>query len=561
MEPVEYLRIFRRRWRVVAATVVVAVAAAFVTTITSPPQEKTTEPVSYEATTILVGSGGSSALSNPSTAAALVTVGDVPAKVAEELNFDGTPAELAETVEATADPETGLLRLTANAPEAQEAIAIADAFAQQLLVFLQQEARNLTLTNADGLREDIGDTQKFIDGLDADIASTSNSKDLDELQTARQGAVSQLGALQKSYQQALASVPAVGLSIVQDASARPIEPDTGGLQAPQGRIPRLIIATLLGLLGGLGLALVLDRVDSRIHSRGDAEHYFGMPVLAEIPRIRRRPAFIGEPLISVTGFADSFRLLAAEVVRRSETLRDRRAGGISPELLEGSIPRRQGVDKSLTLLVTSAAPGEGKTTVVANLAVAFSEYGKKVVVLSTDFHRPEIHRLFEMDNDGGLGQALNGTTHPVLNGHVKQTKIPNVKLVPSGEMPRHPGELLGSERMQLALDEARRHADVVLIDTPPVLMSGMVTLLFNEVDAVMVVARAGKTTTGLAKTMDEYLKRLHTPLLGLIFNSSSRSELRSAYEYGYEAYATRSVTPGTQDVLPRSKKDRSKARA
>jgi len=114
--------------------------------------------------------------------------------------------------------------------------------------------------------------------------------------------------------------------------------------------------------------------------------------------------------------------------------------------------------------------------------------------------------------------------------------------------------------MQLALDEARRNADVVLIDTPPVLMSGMVTLLFNEVDAVMVVARAGKTTTGLAKTMDEYLKRLHTPLLGLIFNSSSRSELRSAYEYGYEAYATRSITTESTQSLSKVN-DRSNARA
>ena len=136
MEPVEYLRIFQRRWRVVAATVVVALAATFVTTITSPPQEQTAEPVSYEATTILVGSGGSSALSNPSTAAALVTVGDVPASVDQELDFDGTPAELAESIEATANPETGLLRLTANAPKAQVAITTADAFAEELLLFL-----------------------------------------------------------------------------------------------------------------------------------------------------------------------------------------------------------------------------------------------------------------------------------------------------------------------------------------------------------------------------------------------------------------------------------------
>jgi len=559
MEPVEYLRIFQRRWRVVAATVVVALAAAFITTITSPPQEKASGPDGYEATTILVGSGGSSTLSNPSTAAALVTVGDVPARVAKELDFQGTPAELADSVDATADTETGLLRITVDAPKAQEATTIADTFARELLVFLQDEARNMTLSNADSLRKDIDDTQQFIEGIDDDIASTNNPDELDELQTARAGAVSQLGALQKSYQQALASVPAVGLTVVQDASARPIEPDTAGLQAPQGRIPRMTIATILGLLGGLGLALVLDRVDSRIHSRSDAEHYFGMPVVAEIPRIRRKPAFIGEPTISVTGFADSFRLLAAEVVRRSETLRDRRAGGISPELLEGSIPRRQGEDKSLTILVTSAAPAEGKTTVVANLAVAFSEYGKRVVVLSCDFHRPEIHRLFGMDNDGGLGRALSGTNSPVLNGHVKQTKIPNVRLVPSGEMPQHPGELLGSERMQLALKEARRNADVVLIDTPPVLMSGMVTLLFSEVDAVMVVARAGKTTTGLAKTMDEYLKRLHTPLLGLIFNSSPASELRSAYGYGYEGYAPKPSSNGTQATSEVN--DRSKSRA
>src|SRR6266542_4009402 len=136
--------------------------------------------------------------------------------------------------------------------------------------------------------------------------------------------------------------------------------------------------------------------------------------------------------------------------------------------------------------------------------------------MSCGFRRPHIHELFGLDNTGGLGDALQSSDLevPVLDGCIKQTPIRDVRLVPSGAHPRNSAALLSSDRMRTALDEARRQADIILIDTAPLLASAEVTHLFPLVDAVVVVARAKRTTAEIAERASELLKRLEDTDVG-----------------------------------------------
>jgi capsular exopolysaccharide synthesis family protein len=259
------------------------------------------------------------------------------------------------------------------------------------------------------------------------------------------------------------------------------------------------------------LALMLARFDTRIRSREAAEEHFQLPVLAEIPIIpradRTRVVAASEPP-SATG--EAFGLLGAEMVRLPAPYGD------------GDVVDQAGRVPPQTILVTSAGNAEGKSTVVANLAVAMSEMGKRVLVISCDFRHPAVHRLFGVPNTG-LADALelaSSNGRPVLEGHIQTTPFPEIWVVPSGPPSKRPGELLGSVAMRRALSEARSAADVILLDTAPILAGSEATQLLTEVDAVLLVARSGITTTELAQRASGLLRRLRAPVLGVALNAA-----------------------------------------
>jgi capsular exopolysaccharide synthesis family protein len=275
----------------------------------------------------------------------------------------------------------------------------------------------------------------------------------------------------------------------------------------------MILAGFLGLLAGVGLVFLRERFDTRIRTKEAAEQHFDLPVLAEIPYVRgwRRRSTIAVVTHPKSAVSDSFRVLAASIVRRPPT---------PPQ----------------AILVTGPGPGEGKSTVAANLAAAFAEVGKKVLVVSCDLHRPSIHTLFGVPNSRGLTDALRSQPdgNTIVNGQGWRTAMPNVRLVPSGQIPEKPGELLASPLMRQVIAEAREVADVVLIDTAPILAASDATHLFPLVDAVLVVGRAGRTTTLSAQRTSELLLRLGAPVVGATLNGSTEARLPRGY-YGYYA--------------------------
>jgi capsular exopolysaccharide synthesis family protein len=508
VEPIEYLRAIKRRWPVVVVAVGLAVAVAWVTTTVVPLGVTTTE---YQATTILMDAGtptgGVTGVgSNPSlnTVAALTTIKPVAERVAETIGYPGNPEELIPRVRAAADPEAGVIRITARSTDRREAVLLSNAFTDALLGFLADRKAETIQREQAYVEEQLDELSAEIEALAALIDDASED-DAALLEQQRNAKLATFGALTQQNQALAAAAAERGnLQIIQDATARAVRYQ--GFQAPQSRTARMVIAGILGLLAGAGIALVLERIDTRIRSKRDAERYFGSPVISEIPPISRKakapPITAAEPR---SPHAEAFRLLGESLVGA-----------------DGGPSHGSNGEAGRAIMVTSPGPGEGKTTVVANLAAALAEVGNRVLVLSCDFRHPGIHEIYPMENRAGLAEALQSSNGAaVLDGAVRETAIRRVRVVPSGDPPERPSGLLSSPRMERALGEARRLADVVLIDTPPLLTASDAAHLVHDVDGVLLVSRAGRTTAEHAQRAKDLLARLDAPLMGVALNGST----------------------------------------
>lgn len=536
MNPVEYLRILRRRWPIIASIVAAALAAAWLTTTVVPVGP----PIrSYRATTVILNTGTLNVpgISGLNTVAALTTVGEVPVRVAEKISYQGDPVALGARVQASAESETGILRITASSKQAQEAALLANTFAEELLGFLIDRKAETISQQTENLLDRLEKMEREIQSLDSRIIEDPEAAAAKLYAARRDAKVRIYGVLYEQYQSLLTALSDPGtLQIVQKASGQPVIQQ--GFQPPRSRSGRMTLAAVLGLLVGVGVVLLLERIDTKIRTKRAAEQHFSLPVLAEIPRLSWRDgrrAAIAAAEEPRSALADSFRLLEAGVSRLSvhsergseNELDDHAMSGVGKEASERTpAPPR-------TILVTSAGPGEGKTLVVANLAATYAELGKKVLILSCDFRRPRIHRLFGVPNDHGLSEALEASNgRPILRGHVRSTSLANVRVVPSGDTPESAGELLTSTNMRHALEEARKDADVVLLDTPPVLATSDASHLFPEVDTVLLVARAGKTTAEVAERSSELLRRMRAPVVGIALNGSTEEMVPRGYYRG-----------------------------
>jgi len=518
VEAVEYLRALRRRWKIVAAFVVVAMAAAW---FTSSSPTAGAPPETYEATTMIWSTGTSSTTPGLETLAAFVTVGEVPERVATAVDRPGEGARLASKIEAEADDKTGFLIISATSTDRAETQLLANTFADELIGLMTEEANLGSSENAQDIQAEMKVLEREITTLESRIENGDGSATvLGEQLESKEGTY---GILSDQLQQINSgALENVGLEIVE--RGEPKVADVSGFQAPRNRNVRLVLAALLGLLFGIAAVLVMEHLDMRIKDKEEVEHEFHLPVLAEVPVMSRKQR--KQVALEMDGIrepvGDAFRFLTAALSLSTAVRMSEKTEG------EGRNPdsRRPGSDEEppRVILVTSSAPSEGKTTVVVNLAAAFAELGQKVIVFSCDFQRPQAHTILEVDNDTGLVNALTEESHgPLLNGYIKDTTVKNVRLVPSGPNTKNSGELLSSREMEAAISEARELADVVLIDTAPLLAAGEATLLFSKVDGVLVVSRAGRTTPDAAGRARDLLMRLDAPMLGVVLNAAEGS--------------------------------------
>ncbi len=181
-----------------------------------------------------------------------------------------------------------------------------------------------------------------------------------------------------------------------------------------------------------------------------------------------------------------------------------------------------------TLIVTTAAPGEGKSTVVANLAVAMAQGERRTVLVDADLRRPALHDIFGAPNDRGLTTMIVEETSlddlPLLDVGVE-----NLWLVPSGPLPPNPADILGSRRMEAVIAMLKSRADVVLFDAPPVVSATDTAVLGTKVDGVLLVVAAGQTRRDHALRAKEILRRVHVRVVGAVLDDAPRDSVLGGY--------------------------------
>jgi capsular exopolysaccharide synthesis family protein len=289
----------------------------------------------------------------------------------------------------------------------------------------------------------------------------------------------------------------------------------------------------LGLLSGLFVALVLafmrDRADRRIQAPGDSGQYLDVPELGVIPsdecerhRLRkvRRSEISGEPAAHIAG-----KLELATLERRHSSIADAFRVTLTSILFSaqrGTHPR--------VLAVSSANEGEGKTTVVSNLAIALAQAGQRVLLIDGDMRRPRIHDVFELSNSGGLSEVLAGKV-PLT---IRETRVPSLFMLPAGSS--GDGNLLFKPSLGQLLERLRSEFDMVLIDTPPMLQIPDARVLGRHADAMIMVIRAARTSRDAARQACARLAEDGIPLLGTILTDWNA---KIAARYGYNGYESK----------------------
>ena len=185
------------------------------------------------------------------------------------------------------------------------------------------------------------------------------------------------------------------------------------------------------------------------------------------------------------------------------------------------------LDKPLhTLLATSTAPDEGKSTTIANLAVTMAQAEQRVVLVDCDLRRPSLHSMFGLPNNEGLTSLMLQESSRIP---VQKTEVPGLLVLTSGPLPPRPADILGSKRMEAVIAQLREHADIVLFDTPPVNAVTDAAVLATKVDGVLLVFRAGSTKRDRAREARRLLEKVNANVVGVVLTDVKGQDGYSYY--------------------------------
>ena len=305
-------------------------------------------------------------------------------------------------------------------------------------------------------------------------------------------------------------VGALNISILEVA-----RPATSPSKPQRARV--MGFALVLGLMLGAGLALLRDWLDQKLHSAEEISAVLGVPVLGAVPSMSGRESIVdrGQKVHLDSGSR------AAEAYRTIRTA-----------VFFGA-PK----DEAKTVLITSPAPLDGKTSLVSNLAIAMAQAGQKTLIIDADFRRPMQHEIFKIDHDHkGLSSVLAGTT--TLREAIQHTEIKDLEVLPSGPAVPNPSEMLNSTTFARTLEHLCEGYDRIVIDSPPVMSVTDSQILAAICNITLLVLRAERSTRKASQQARDALSSVGAHILGAVVNDVRRKSARYGYHgaYGYYYY-------------------------
>lgn len=499
MELQNYLTIlWRRKWIVMTVTAVTLVVVVIGTILMTP--------IYQASTTLRVATAAQGSLDSVqfvttyadrlmNTYVKIATSGPLLDQLDLKLGIDKPPK-----ISVTPTANTELLEITVEDPNPVLASQAANTLADLLIA----NVRNSDIQN-DQATEQTLDRQ--VVQSEAELtqarqqyqsAVAESPQDKSKVDSASQT----LQAKQQAYATLLALLERVrAMQGVRTSSVAVVEPavvpDTPS--SPRKEL-NFALGLLVGLAGGVGLAFLLENLDTTLYTTEQIQKASALPILGSIP-VSKQPA-------------------------KNAFLNGTSPEGEAVRHLRTHLKNVDGIEAQHTLLVTSAEPGEGKSTIAANLAYSLAQSGNRVLLIDCDLRLPTVHKMFEVQNDVGLSSLLKGEA--TLTQVIQKSRIPEVYVLPSGPVPSNPAELLGSARMAALLAEVKPHFNAVVLDSTSLLAVTDALILAPAVDGVVMVIGCGNVRESAVRAACQQLKDAKAKLLGVVINRSEE-----VGHYGY----------------------------
>jgi Mrp family chromosome partitioning ATPase/capsular polysaccharide biosynthesis protein len=460
------------------------------------------------------------------TEAALATGDPVLREVAS--HYPNLPMEqLVGEVSSTVRTNTQLFEIDVVDPSPTQAARLANDIAMTLITQQQQVLQQDNTLARQQIQQDLDTTSQQISDTTTKIISLQGN-----MKNKAQVAILQtkLNVLQQHYNQWQSALAQLELAQAQSGNfLRLAQPASPSIKPVRPNIPLYTVGGLLvGLLLGMLLAVLLEQLDTRVHTPEELTQLLGWPVLATVWRAESKEEELVNP-VGHTANVESYRILRTNI-------------GFSV------------LDKPLhTIMVTSAAPNDGKSTIAANLAIFMAKASKNTLLIDADLRRPTLHQKFHLSPDKmGLSNAVVAYSRlqpitdsaqqfltspyfkPSLDVYMHDAGYPNLRVVPSGPLPPNPPDVLDSKAMErLFTSLTDCGAEVVIFDTPPVLGLSDTSILASKVDGAVVVVDITRTKKKNLLQMKGILTQAGTHVLGCVINKQARHRKDTTYSYYY----------------------------
>ena len=507
MELRAYLAIIWRRKWIIALTVAVTVTVAVIGTLVATP--------TYVASTtlrILTTSGSaewaayrasSDANRLMNTYVTIATTGPVLAELMERLGLDEPPQ-----IEVEILPYTELMQITAEDPDPILA-ALAPNTLAEILIYRTEElysgsgrsAQEILSVQLEQIEHELDQARREYETL------VAQSPDDAERITA---ASRSIGVKEETYTMLLEQYEQARLREAMQANMLSIVEPAVAPRTPSKPRKALNIALgfVAGLVGGIGLSFLFENLDTTLYATEQIREVAELPIIGQIPTARRR-----QQVALFNGHSpqrEAFRRLRTNIFT-----------------LDHDAPPR-------ALLVTSAEPREGKSTIAANLALAIAQSGRNVIVVDGDLRKPTLHRAFDLSNEIGLSSVLKGEA--TLDEAVQDSKIPGVQVLTSGPLPPNPAELIDSPRMTELIEQLARRCDMILLDAPSILAVTDAAVLASATDGVVLVVGRTQARREAVQAACRHLADVKARPIGVVVN---RAEKGGGYYYHRRTLAQR----------------------